>query len=466
MAPPRAWWLLVALAGICVSASAAPRRRGACASTARAADPAVFLGTAQSQGSSIGADRHGRRGVGGVGPDRYGRRGVASGCHPILMYHVVSAPPPGAAYPQLWVPQRRFAREMAPLRRAGYHAVTLASAWRAWRRGGPLPVRPIVISFDDGYRSDFKQARPVLSRLDWPGNLNLVLANVGPGGITARQVRRLIASGWEIDSHALTHPDLTSLPEAALRRELIDSRAEIWRRFGQPADFFCYPAGRYDARVVAAVRAARCRAAMTEDEGFGVASQRYVLQRVRVNSSDTPASSSHVSAPVVRGRTRGGPADGLAHAEVADTTYPPRGWEHAPLGLIIWRVAHAVGVLSNDRARGSTTIPCEQLVLGLAGEADYGQRCRPRRSLASVASRRRQIGRDLSRCARLRGDRIAGMPPRDRGRGRSGLDGDDAVAHVPEQRVTRVRMRKSLKVRGQRPEPRHAIVCPHAEVVP
>jgi len=108
MAPPRAWWLLVALAGICVSASAAPRRRGACASTARAADPAVFLGTAQSQGSSIGADRHGRRGVGGVGPDRYGRRGVASGCHPILMYHVVSAPPPGAAYPQLWVPQRRF----------------------------------------------------------------------------------------------------------------------------------------------------------------------------------------------------------------------------------------------------------------------------------------------------------------------------------------------------------------------
>jgi peptidoglycan/xylan/chitin deacetylase (PgdA/CDA1 family) len=147
-----------------------------------------------------------------------------------------------------------------------------------------------VISFDDGYLSDFTHARPVLRRLGWPGVLNLVLDNLGPGGITAHQVRGLIASGWEIDSHTLTHPDLTSLPAIALRRELIQSRAEIWRRFGQPAHFFCYPVGRYDARVIAAVRAAGYRAATTEDEGFGVGNERYVLKRVRVNGSDTPAS--------------------------------------------------------------------------------------------------------------------------------------------------------------------------------
>jgi peptidoglycan/xylan/chitin deacetylase (PgdA/CDA1 family) len=205
------------------------------------------------------------------------------------MYHVMSAAPPGAPEPQLWVSQRRFAGEMVALQRAGYHAITLATAMRAWRHGGPLPHRPIVISFDDGYRSDYTHARPVLRRLGWPAVLNLVLQNVGPGGVTAREVRGLIASGWEIDSHTLTHPDLTRLPSVVLRRELVGSRAEIRRRFGQPADFFCYPSGRYDGRVEAAVRAAGYRAATTEREGYAVAGQGFALKRIRVNGADTAA---------------------------------------------------------------------------------------------------------------------------------------------------------------------------------
>jgi peptidoglycan/xylan/chitin deacetylase (PgdA/CDA1 family) len=127
-------------------------------------------------------------------------------------------------------------------------------------------------------------------RLRWPGVLNLALHNVEPGGITAAEVRRLIAAGWEIDSHTLTHPDLTTLPATELRHQLVGSRAEIRRRFGQPADFFCYPYGHYDARVVAAVRAAGYRAATTTDEGLAVGRDLYVLKRIRVNGSDTAAS--------------------------------------------------------------------------------------------------------------------------------------------------------------------------------
>jgi peptidoglycan/xylan/chitin deacetylase (PgdA/CDA1 family) len=208
---------------------------------------------------------------------------------PILMYHVVSAAPPGVPYPELWVAPHTFAAEMRALRHAGYHAVTLSTAVRAWRRGGPLPKRPVVVSFDDGYLSDYTHAGPVLRRLGWPGVLNLALENVRPGDITAPQVRRLIAWGWEIDSHTLTHPDLTTLPPAALRHELVGSREEIQRRFGQPARFFCYPAGRYDAGVVAAVRAAGYQAATTEDDGLGSAGRRFTLPRIRVNGTDTAA---------------------------------------------------------------------------------------------------------------------------------------------------------------------------------
>ena len=178
---------------------------------------------------------------------------------------------------------------MGALRRAGYHAITLTAAYSAWRHGAPLPRRPVVVSFDDGYVGDYTHARPVLRRLGWPGVLNLLLANVRRGDLTARDVRGLIRAGWEVDSHTLTHPDLTTVGGHRLRRELAGSRAEIRRRFGQPAQFFCYPSGRYDARVVAAVRAAGYRAAMTEDEGYGVAAEPYRLKRVRVHGGESPA---------------------------------------------------------------------------------------------------------------------------------------------------------------------------------
>src|SRR5206468_7394183 len=182
---------------------------------------------------------------------------------PILMYHVIATPPPGSAYPGLWVPATTFAAQMERLRRAGYQAITLRAAYAAWHAGAPLPRRPVVVSFDDGYRGDYTHARPVLRRLGWPGVLNLELDNIRRGDLDARQLRALIADGWEIDSHTIDHPDLTKLGDRRLAYELRASRRELKRRFGVRAEFFCYPYGRYDATVERAVARAGYRAATT-----------------------------------------------------------------------------------------------------------------------------------------------------------------------------------------------------------
>jgi peptidoglycan/xylan/chitin deacetylase (PgdA/CDA1 family) len=209
---------------------------------------------------------------------------------PILMYHVVSAAPAGTPNPELWVAPDAFAAEMRALRKAGYHAITLRQAFDAWEHGGPLPRKPVVVSFDDGYLSQYTHARPVLRKLGWPGVLNLELRNLGKDGITEHEVKSLLASGWELDSHTMTHPDLTTISDTQLREELVDSRKEIRKRFGsRTAQFFCYPAGRYDARVIAAVKAAGYRGATTVDEGLGTRAEPFTLKRVRVNASDTPA---------------------------------------------------------------------------------------------------------------------------------------------------------------------------------
>lgn len=84
--------------------------------------------------------------------------------------------------------------------------------------------------------------------------------------------------GWEIDSHTLTHADLTTLDDVALRHELVESRRELRRRFGVHADFLAYPSGRYGAR-----------GATTTDEGVARGrDDAFALPRVRVNGSDTP----------------------------------------------------------------------------------------------------------------------------------------------------------------------------------
>jgi peptidoglycan/xylan/chitin deacetylase (PgdA/CDA1 family) len=203
------------------------------------------------------------------------------------MYHVIGTPPPDAPFPQLYVKRRDFAGQLGWLRGHAYTPVSLRRVYDYWRRGLALPEKPVVLTFDDGYRQDFTTVRPLLRRRHWPAVLNLVVRHVLDRTLTAPQVRGLIRSGWEIDAHTLTHRDLTTLRPADLRHEVSGSRAWIRRRFHVPVDFFCYPAGRYDARVLSAVRAAGFLGATIE--GAGAASPRdglLTLRRIRVDGSD------------------------------------------------------------------------------------------------------------------------------------------------------------------------------------
>jgi peptidoglycan/xylan/chitin deacetylase (PgdA/CDA1 family) len=214
---------------------------------------------------------------------------------PVLMYHVIGTPPPAAPYPELFVSPRLFAAQIAALARAGYHAVTLDRVWQAWHGRAPLPPRPVVLTFDDGYRGDYGAAMPILHRHRWPGVLNLLVANLHRHGwgLKAWMVRRMIANGWEVDSHTLTHPDLATVGTRRLRREVRGSRAVLRRLFHVPVRFFCYPSGAFDAAVIAAVRRAGYLGATTEIAGLARRSRPFRLARIRVAGGEPPAELLH-----------------------------------------------------------------------------------------------------------------------------------------------------------------------------
>ena len=206
---------------------------------------------------------------------------------PILMYHVVTTAPANAPYPELYVPRASFAAQVAWLVRRGYHAVTLQQVFDSWRGAKKLPSKPIVFSFDDGYLSQVTNALPVLKARRWPGVLNLEFRNLQPvWGIRPPGVRKLLAAGWELGAHTLTHPDLTKVDAARLREEVTGSRTAIRKMFHVPVNFFCYPAGRYDAAVIAAVQQAGYLGATTTDYGLARPGDLYTLARVRINGSD------------------------------------------------------------------------------------------------------------------------------------------------------------------------------------
>lgn len=207
---------------------------------------------------------------------------------PILMYHVTKSAPAGTPYPELWVSPADFRGQMGWLAANGYTGITMMQLFKYWNDGYRLPKKPVVISFDDGYPSHAAVARPVLARHHWPGVLFLELSNVGnrETGLTAAMIKKLIGSGWEIGSHTINHPDLTTLDRNALDREVAGSRRRIAATFRVPVDFFCYPAGRFDAASIAAVKRAGYKGAVTVIEGTATPNRPFELKRVRIDGDD------------------------------------------------------------------------------------------------------------------------------------------------------------------------------------
>jgi peptidoglycan/xylan/chitin deacetylase (PgdA/CDA1 family) len=181
---------------------------------------------------------------------------------------------------------------MRALAAAGYRGVTLNEVVSNWRHGTALPAgRPIVISFDNGYRSQYTEALPILRRLGWPAVENLQLSGLPPaqGGLSTREVRKLIQAGWELDTQGFTHADLPTLGALQLRHEVRGARLLIRRRYHVPVHWFCYPSGLYDASVIAAVRAAGYSGSTTVIPGWAtINDDPYRLPRLRVLAGTTP----------------------------------------------------------------------------------------------------------------------------------------------------------------------------------
>ncbi|MEU9184489.1 polysaccharide deacetylase family protein [Streptomyces sp. NPDC048484] len=210
---------------------------------------------------------------------------------PILMYHAVATAPNDATR-ALSVTPEAFYEQMALLSGAGFTPVDTAQLARSWRASGPLPERPVLITFDDGYEGVHRHALPVLSRHGFAATLFVstgwLRGEYDTGGgldemLDWDQVRELAASGVEIGGHSHTHPQLDQLSDDALWSELLRCREIVTDELGARPASFAYPYGYSSRRVRRTVR----EAGFTQSLAVGNALARrrqgpYALRRVTV----------------------------------------------------------------------------------------------------------------------------------------------------------------------------------------
>ena len=219
---------------------------------------------------------------------------------PILMYHQIS-PGPSPAFRKYSVTVKAFAAQMQWLARAGYVPISL-DALIACRSGrGTLPLRPVVITFDDGFRDCAEHAVPILKALSFTAAFYLVAGLVGKTsrwllaehGIefplmdwaTARQLE---AAGFHCGCHTMSHPRLADLSPSLCREELLWSRQLLEDNLGHEVTDLAYPFGSFNDSVRAIAAETGYRSACSVRIGLSAADDDpLALHRVPITGQDS-----------------------------------------------------------------------------------------------------------------------------------------------------------------------------------
>lgn len=206
---------------------------------------------------------------------------------PVLNYHQVN----DEKFSPLTMKTSDFRNQMAYLQEQGYHAITMEELYGYLQNNLPLPSKPVVITFDDGYVDNYTEAMPILKEYGMKATLFMIGDSIGaPGFLSAEQLKEMEASHiFEVESHTYSHKDLRKLSSDAVADEFSHSKTLLETTLGHPVQYLAYPCGFTNPQVDALAQAAGYRLAFTVDTGnVRSGENRFNLDRVPVFEGDNP----------------------------------------------------------------------------------------------------------------------------------------------------------------------------------
>jgi peptidoglycan/xylan/chitin deacetylase (PgdA/CDA1 family) len=197
----------------------------------------------------------------------------------------------------------------------GYTPIDLYDLSRAIAGQGELPLQPVIISIDDGYRDFYYNAFPILREFGFTATLFVVTEFIdhgNPNYVTWPMVEEMAAAGIRIEPHSKTHPDLRDRTRNFLVYELLGSMESVEARTGYRPRFFAYPGGQYDEEVIEMLQELHFWGAVTTAGGsWHGFENRFEWRRLRVRNTTTLPEFADLVSP---GDTRYGKAPGLVPA--------------------------------------------------------------------------------------------------------------------------------------------------------
>lgn len=204
---------------------------------------------------------------------------------PILMYHYIrdNEKPTDILGRGLSVSSKNFEQQLLWLKNHGYETVGPDFLIAPYHTIG----KPIILTFDDGYRDAFTHAFPILKNHGLTGTFYVIVDGLGdPAYLTWDQVKIMKAGGMNMASHTLNHLPLARLTIKNIARELTESKRELDARLNQNTLDFAYPYGSYDSRVVAEAKKAGYQTAVTVNSGVATEKNKMLeLPRLRVSNN-------------------------------------------------------------------------------------------------------------------------------------------------------------------------------------
>ncbi|MET0065442.1 MAG: polysaccharide deacetylase family protein [Candidatus Thiodiazotropha sp.] len=203
---------------------------------------------------------------------------------PILCYHRF-----GERGGKLEVSAEQFRQQMEYLKSNGYRVIPLQDLLGFLNGDNPIPKRSVVLTIDDGHRSIYKIAFPILQEYAFPATIFLYSDYMNKGGLTTRELRSMQRSGLiSVQPHSKTHANLTHRKAGESRQQYlrrVDHEVEspieaINQKLGSTPRFYAYPFGATNEQVIAILKKRELQMGLTvESKPNAAFTYPYTLHR-------------------------------------------------------------------------------------------------------------------------------------------------------------------------------------------
>jgi peptidoglycan/xylan/chitin deacetylase (PgdA/CDA1 family) len=230
---------------------------------------------------------------------RGAERVQAASVVPVIQYHMIDLPSPGARVRGGFTPPKRFARQMKYLMSHGYSFFTASELIELYLERRRFPPRGLAITFDDGCLDNYTNAFPVLRELGIKATMFIVPSCIGETNakalaagepprahVSREQILQMSRFGIEFGSHSMNHRLFHQIAARDVRDEVETAKRYLEELLQKPCKSFAYPAGYYTAEAERIIQAAGHICAFSTSYGPNDRIDLYAINRTEILRRD------------------------------------------------------------------------------------------------------------------------------------------------------------------------------------